>query len=267
MRKRDLHLYMYLRMGCFAAACLLFAATPATADDWTWNLTPYAWFTDVGADVSIHDHEIAESEVDVADILDDTDFLLMLRFEAQKGSHGLFGDLFFVDLGDEDRHRPLPGPAGGELVAKSDLEMTILDVGGIYNPRGDGLGFALLYGARILDLDQEIDARVEAGPITTPSRRIEASGTLLDGLLGVRYVGQVSDRWLFNFRADASAGGSELTWSALAGAGWTFGEGGRHALLGGYRYMEIEFEEEDQRAEVETQLKLAGPYFAVKFGF
>ena len=263
MRGRDLR-----RLACcFGAIGALIVATPAAASDWAWSVTPYAWFTDVGSDVSINDHEIAESEVDVADILDDTDFLIMLRVEAQIGRHGLFGDLLYLDLGDEDRRVPLPGPAGGELIAKSDLETTILDLGGIYNPRGDGMGFAVLYGARIIDMDQEIDARVEIGPGTSPSRRIEASGTLYDALVGVRYVAQLSDRWLFNTRADASTGGSELTWSALLGAGWTFGEGGRHALLGGYRYMEIEFEEEDRGAEVETQLKLAGPYVAVKFGF
>ena len=263
MRRRDLQ-----RLLCsFGAIGALIAATPAAAGDWAWSITPYGWFTDVGADVSINDHEITEGEVDVADILDDTDFLIMGRLEAQNGKHGLFGDLLFLDLGDDDRVVPLPGPGSRQLVAKTDLETTILDLGGIYNPRGDGLGFALLYGARIIDMDQEIDARIEVGPGTTPSRRIEASGTLFDGLLGVRYVVQLSDRWLFNFRADASTGGSELTWSALVGAGWTFGEDGRHALLGGYRYMEVEFEEEDRNAEVETQLKLAGPYLAVKFGF
>lgn len=250
-----------------AAIGVLLIAPPASASEWNWSFTPYMWLSDLGADVSINDKEIAEREVDIADLLDDTDFALMFRLEGQRGKHGLFADLLYLDQGDEDRRVPLGGPAAGTLVAKTDLETTILDLGGIYNPRGDGMGFALLYGARILDMDQEIDARVEVGPVTTVSRRLSASGTLYDALVGARYVSRFADRWLFNFRADASTGGSELTWSTIVGFGWSFGEGGRHALLGGYRYMEVEFDETDKNAEIESQLKLAGPYFAVKFGF
>jgi hypothetical protein len=263
MRARVLH----LRMGCFGVICALISATSAAAGDWVWSVTPYAWFTEVGADVTIHDRDILEREVEVGDILDDTDFLLMLRVEGQNGKHGLFGDLLHIDLGDEDRIVPLSGPGGGELIAKTDLETTLLDFGGIYNPRADGTGFAILYGVRIIDMDQEIDARIEAGPVTTPGRRIEVSGTLYDALLGLRYSAMLSDRWLVQVRADASTGGSELTWSALAGAGWTFGEGGRHTLLGGYRFMAIELDEADQGAEVETRLELAGPFVALRLGF
>lgn len=256
------------RLACgLAAIGALLIAPPASAGDWNWSFTPYMWLSDLGADVSINDKEIAEREVDVADLLDDTDFALMFHLEGQGGKHGFFADLLYLDQGDDDRRVPLGGPAAGTLVAKTDLETTLIDAGGIYNPRGDGMGFALLYGARILDLDQEIDARVEVGPLTTQSKRIAASATLYDGLLGVRYVGKVADRWLFNFRADASTGGSELTWSTILGFGRSFGKDGRHALLGGYRYMEIEFDEKDARAEVETQLKLAGPYLALKIGF
>lgn len=253
--------------GALATTGALLAATPATASDWAWSVTPYAWFSDVGADVSINDKDFVDSKTDVSDILDDTDFLLMLRVEAQKGKHGVFGDLLFLDLGDDDRRVPLSGPAGGTLVAKTDLETTILDIGGIYNPRGDGTGFALLYGMRILDVDQEIDARIDFGPVSSPSRRFDASGTLYDGLLGVRYVSGFADRWLFNARADVSTGGSELTWSALAGFGWTYGEGGRNALLFGYRYFKVELDEADANAEIETRLDLTGPYLAAKFGF
>jgi len=250
-----------------AAIGVLLIAPPASASEWNWSFTPYFWLSGIGADVSINDQDLVDAKVDVDDLLDDTDFALMFRLEGQRGKHGMFVDLLYLDLGDDDRRVPLGGPGGGVLVAKSDLETTILDAGGIYNPRGDGMGFALLYGARIIDVDQEIDARVEVGPVTTASRRLEASNTLYDALLGMRYVSRFSDRWLFNFRADASTGGSELTWSALAGFGWTFGEGGRHALLGGYRYMKVELDETDQNAEIETRLELAGPYFAIKFGF
>jgi hypothetical protein len=243
----------------FVALVALFAgAKPARASDWQWSITPYLWATEIGLDASINDQEILEREADLSDVLDSLDFTLQVHFEGQNGKHGMLFDLYYADLGDDDHRFPLGGPAGGEVVVKGDLEMTMLEAGGIYNPRGDGTGFAVLYGARLIDMDQELDARFELGSGSTPSRRYSASTTLVDAMLGARFVGQINDRWTYIFRADASTGGTELTWNAWTGVGWTFGETNRYTLLAGYRYMEIEFEEEDQNAELELQNKLGG---------
>ena len=58
-------------------------------------------------------------------------------------------------------------------------------------------------------------------------------------------------------RADLAAGGTELTWNALAGVGYGFGAGRSKQLFVGYRYMEMEFEESDRSAEIELQNKQA----------
>jgi len=241
-------------------------AGAAQAQEWRWSVTPYMWASEVGVDVSINDHEVLEREADLADVLDSLDFMVQVHFEGQKGRHGLLLDLIYNDLGDDDRRFALDDPPG-EVVVKGDLEMTILEAGGIFNPRGDGTGFAFLYGARVIDLDEEFDARYDFGPGSTPGRRYSASTTLLDGLVGARYVGVISDRWSFHIRADASAGGSELTWNAWTGFGYAFGAAKQHAFLAGYRYMEIDFKEKDARAELEIQNKLGGFIAGVKFGF
>jgi hypothetical protein len=177
-------------------------------------------------------------------------------------------DLYYADLGDDDRRFTLPGPAEGTLVAKGDLEMTILEGGGLFNPRGDGTGFTLIYGARVVDLDEEIDVRYDLpGPLPDPDRRYSASTTLVDGLVGARWVAPFADRWSFVLRADASAGGTELTWNSMIGLGWSFGAEGRYTIFGGYRYMEIEFEEEDASAELELQNKLGGFITGLRIAF
>ena len=86
-------------------------------------------------------------------------------------------------------------------------------------------------------------------------------------MVGARYLAAISDRWHFLLRADVSAGGTELTWNAWTGSGYAFGAGGRNALFAGYRYMEIEFKEDDERAEIESQIKMGGFIAGVKFGF
>jgi hypothetical protein len=253
-------------LGALSSGAMGFSDA-ARAQEWQWSVTPYMWASEVGVDASINDHEVLEREADLADVLDSLDFMVQVHFEGQKGRHGLLLDLIYNDLGDDDRRFPLNESNGGEVVVKGDLEMTILEAGGIFNPRGDGGGFAFLYGARVIDLDEELDARYELGDGSTPGRRYSASTTLLDGMVGARYVGQLSERWSFHLRADASAGGSELTWNAWTGVGYAFGAAKQHAFLAGYRYMEIEFEEDDARAELELQNKLGGFIAGVKFGF
>lgn len=238
----------------------------AEAQGWHWSFTPYMWASEIGTDVSINDREVLEREVDLKDLIDSLDFVVQAHLEGQRGRHGLLFDLTYVDLGDDDHRFPV-GNAGGEVVIKGDLEMTILEAGGIFNPRGDGTGFALLYGARMLDLDLELDARYDFGPGSTPGRRYSSGSTLVDGMVGARYIAAVSDRWIFIIRADAGGGGTELTWNAWTGVGYAFGARKQNALLLGYRYMEIEFKEDDARAEIESQVKLGGFIAGIKFGF
>jgi hypothetical protein len=255
------------RFAALALTCASLADAPAGAQDWQWSFTPYVWASEVGVDASVDDHEILEREADLADVLDALDFIVQAHFEGQKGRHGLMFDLTYQDLGDDDHLFALGGPADGEVVVKSDLEMTILEAGGMFNPRGDGSGFTFLYGARIVDTDLELDARFDFGPGSTPGRRYEASTTLFDGLVGARYIAPLSERWTWYARADASSGGSELIWSAWTGAGFSFGKERDKALIFGYKYMEMEYREEDERAEIEAQTKFGGFITGLKFAF
>ena len=256
-----------LACGVGAVGALLFGARPAAASDWNWSVTPYFWLSDIGVDVEVNDRQVADVTVDISNILEHTDSAVMLHLEGQNGRNGIFFDGTYLNLGNSDVHVALPGPAGGSIGAKIDMKTTILEIGGIYNRRGDGQGFALLYGARIFDLNETIEARIDFPSGSTETHRYDAGGTLVDGLVGARYVGKISERWLFNARADVAAGGTEMTWNALLGFGRTFGKEGRHTLLAGYRHMAVELKEEDRNAEVESELTLSGPYLAAKLGF
>lgn len=249
---------------CAIAAFAL--ATPARAE-WRWSFTPYFWASEVGADASINDKEVFEAELDLADVVDALDFAIQGHLEGQNGKHGLFFDVTYIDMGDDDHRFPANGPLGGEIVAKGDLEQTLIEAGGLFNPRGDGTGLTLLYGTRILDIDQEIDARLEIANRTTASRRFETSSTLVDLLFGARVLHPINERWSYLLRADVSAGDTELTWNAQTGFGYQFGKKGNKTLFFGYRYMETEFEEADTNAELELQTKMGGAVVGLKTQF
>jgi len=248
---------------------LIGLALPAAAqsNDWQWNLTPYFWGANTGVDVKLDDQELVDVSIPLDDIIDRLDFAFMVDFQGQRGRNGFLIDLATYDFNDDPVRFPLPGGIS-ELVASGDLEMTQLDFGGIYNPSGNGMGFTLIYGVRMLDVDQEIDAYVDAGGTQRDSQRYAAAETFWDGLLGARYLLPFADSWLLQLKADVSTGSTEYTWSALAGVGYTFGSRDQYTVLGGYRYMEYDFEQDvAAHVRIASSMTLDGFYGAFRFGF
>lgn len=236
-------------------------ASAAAASDWTWNITPYAWATDAG--VSINDRQVADTTIDVSDLAEDLSFTTQGRVEARRGRHGVMLDAFYIHLEDDGQRFGLP--VGGEVVADGDLALTILDLGGVFNPRGNGDGLSVLYGARMVDRDIEVDARFNLGPGVTLAQSYEVSETLYDAMLGARYAGRITPRWTYAVQADASTGGTEQTWSGLAAFGYSFG--GRYTLIAGYRYMDIQFEKDSAIGAVDADVTLSGVISGLRIAF
>jgi len=247
----------------FAATLLLCGAAAANASDWKWAVTPYVWATDIGVDVTLNDRKVADEEIAFEDLLDDVDAVAQVHVEAQRGAHGVMFDVFDVRLSDDASQVELPNPPGGEAILSSETGMTILELGGIYDPRGDQQGFSLLYGMRILQQRADIDARFELASGTS-LRSYEVTDTLYDGLLGIRYIKRFSPRWSWQTRVDASAGGTELTWSAGSMVSYSFGRDGRYAVLAGYRYIVVDFDTDDS-IDVDMTLSGFGTGFRMSF--
>jgi hypothetical protein len=209
--------------------------------------------------VQVNDQEFIGGEIDFDDLIDDADFALMLHLEGRRGKLGLFADLVF---GDEPRNFSL-GPV--PFTAESDLELTIIDLGGVWYPSEDG-GFGIHYGVRLIDLDQEVDV-LGIGPLPTDRRIFELARTEVDGLLGFRYLSDLSESWSFAFAGDFSAGGTDGSWGAWLILGYHFGSEDRYGLRFGYRHLEMELGDEDRAAKVETDIELSGFVLGFTFGF
>jgi hypothetical protein len=235
----------------------------ANASDWSWTLTPYAWLTDVTVDVEVNDREVIGAEVDFSDLIDDADFAMMGHLEGRRDKLGLFADLIVTDFGDEPR---IYDRGGLPIQAESDLEMTILELGGVWYQGGDGTGFGVHYGARMIDVDQEIDILLVGG-LPTDRRIVDASSTLFDGLVGVRYLSTFSDGWSFAAWGDVATGGTDFTWSAALVFGYHFGAQDQYALRFGYRHLAIELEADDRNADVENEFAMSGPLVGFSFNF
>jgi hypothetical protein len=250
------------RAAAWLAALVFGSAAAATAGEWKWSVTPYVWGTDVGVDATLGDRRVVEETIPVTDLLEDLDAVAQVHLEAQRGAHGLMVDLFDVRLSEPFTRAAEPPQPGSDLLLASEIGMTILEVGGLYDPRGDQQGFGLLYGARALDQRVEIKARRVSTQEELPTH--EARETLADALLGVRWSRRIGERWSVAARADASAGGTELTWSAGAAAAWAFGEERRYAVTAGYRRMVVDFARD---GALDVDMTLSGFLAGVRAGF
>jgi hypothetical protein len=150
------------------------------------------------------------------------------------------------------------------LVLDTQLGMTIFDVTGVYDAGADGKGFALLYGGRLINQRNNVDAMIEFDHQAGESTSLDSSDTFVDGLIGVRYVGSLPGRWSYAVAADASTGGTELTWSASPMIGYTFGADSQYQLTAGYRHMVVDF---DTAASVDMDMTLSGFLIGFRYAF
>lgn len=252
-----------LTLLALATTLLAGGAATARAGNLKWTITPYAWATDVGVDVKLDGRQVMDETIPVGDLLQDLDTIVQLRLEAQYKAHGVMLDLFDVTLSDQERGVALPRGAGSADL-DSDGGMTILDLAGIYDPRGDRQGVAFLYGTRILNERATVDGvfRLNAGP--TLNESWDTNETYVDALVGVRFSKRFSRSWTWQMQADVSAGGTDYTWSTNPSLTYAFGTTGRYAINAGWRHMHVDFEDGNG---VEPAMSLSGALLGLRLSF
>ena len=236
----------------FTALCM---SGSAVADDWRWEISPYLWAADLGIDVSIRDTQVVDTEITFDELLEGIELAGQVHVEAQKGRHGALLDVFLVQLADE---QDVDLPAGLPATAArfdSETTMAIVDLAGLYDPGGEDPGVSFKYGARILQQSLDLDATFDLAAGGSATRHFETDDVLVDALVGIRYELPLTARLRLLLGADVSTGDTEMTWSAGGYLSLALGDSGRYALSGGYRYMDIDFDTED---DVDASQTLSG---------
>jgi hypothetical protein len=223
------------------AAVTAATAGTAAAEEWQWSATPYVWATDLRLGLSVTDREIIDTEIAFDELVEKLDSAAMVRVQGMRGEHGMAFDLFNVELIDSLATQ-LPGPTGGDFALDAAVGLTILDATGVYDPRGDGKGFSLVYGARVIEQRNDIDMTFGSSGTPLAGKSFDTTDRFVDGLVGFRYVRELPRNFSYGFMADVSTGGTELTWSAGPALGYTFGTRDQYRVTAGYRRMDIDFE-------------------------
>jgi opacity protein-like surface antigen len=227
------------------------AATTAAAEDWNFIVSAYGWFPAMEVDATIDGPGgpvSAEVSVGATEILEALNFGVFGTAEARRGRFGLFGDVFFTDLGVSET-----SPAGIRQSVANDLFM--FTGAAAWRLWEDGGTFIDAFGGgRVVSLD----STVSVGALSASK-----STTYVDPIIGARVGYAATDRVTLN--ASANIGGfgvgSEFTWEAYAGANYAFTE--RVSAELGYRYLSIDYESDGK----EIDMQMFGPFTALVVKF
>ena len=246
-----------------AALAVLLSAGPAHAGGWRFHVTPYAWATDMGVNAKLDGRTVIDEKIPVTDLLEDIQTIFQMRLEAVNGEFGVMVDAFDVTLASDATGVSLPQGAGTADI-ESTVGMTILDVTGTFDPKGDRRGVGFLYGTRILDERAEIDATLWPASGGAVLQSYDEDDTMVDALAGVRFSQRFARRWGLQMQADVSTGGTDYTFSAGPALSYAFGQFGQFGVSAGYRYMKMDFKDE---GSLNTQMTLSGALLGFRFSF
>lgn len=196
----------------------------------------------------------ADIDLSFSDIVDNLDFTFMGTFGAQKGKWGVLADVVYMNLSD-DINAPLPD----DVITITNIEMKNWIVTPMVTYRvveEDQLSLDVLAGARYLYLKTTLKT-------DRPASR-SASGSVWDGIVGVRGKYDLNEKWYMPFRLDVGTGDTDMTWQAFAGVGYKYEN---FDLIAGYRYLEWEFDESDTGGKIFNDLTVDGPIISFKFDF
>jgi hypothetical protein len=237
---------------------LVFMGAPAPAwaensgsKNWNYTIGPYfLWALGLDGEVTVKG-TTADVDFSFGDILDELDFMFDFHFEAHNtNGWGYILEPTFIQLESE-----ATGPTGGDISSETDI---VMFEGLVVNRFGsEKRPFELLWGARYMSISTDLDFPI------LPT--IDAEQSWTDGVVGMRFRPELSERWDLSLRGDIGAGGSDLTWNAAAILSVQMSQ--RTSFHFGYRYMDVDYEDGDGSDLFQFDASLSGPIFGVNIHF
>lgn len=230
---------VFARLLWTSVLSLAVLALPAAADDWAFELSPYAWLAGLDGEIgSVPGQPPAPVDISPSDVVDDVDATLMLLFSAKRGRHGLFADLFYADIRSEEEIIPPPL----DLSLRVRAENAIISLAYQYEFfRADDAGADFLLGARHWDMDSRLSFGGGAGQLAGVQLKSAESWTdPLVGLKGRMPLGGSR----FYLEGGGSVGGfgvgSDLFYEVSGAIGYRWNAAIGTAL--GYRLFDVDYD-------------------------
>ena len=216
----------------------IFLATPASAQQWDWKLTPYLWAAGLDGSATVGPVR-GDVSVDFSDVLDILRGGALLRLEAQADRHGIYGDLVYLRLKEKNARDTI----GGSL----ELKLDAVIAEGAYFYRV-GSRYALELGVRYWDFETTLR------PALLPE--VKRANDFVDGFIGFRSEFDITDQWDLLFRGNVGGGGSDFSAGLQIDFRRRFANG--NTLDIGYRALDIDYENGEGLRAVGLDLSMHG---------
>lgn len=221
----------YKRLFC--VACLFCSTiTPqalfADTTSWHYKLTPYLWNVSFDGNTSSGGNDIPVDTDYSFFTLDNLDNVFSLSFEAGNGRYGILFDGLRARYNDTASNRFFD--------SRLAVEIGFVEGAISYMPSNfDHLDF--IAGVRYIFINTQF--------VFTPGPTLESDHSFVDPLIGVRYQNKLAQNWHYQLRGDVGGFGvsSDLMLNLLATIEYKFNK--TFGLDLGYRFVSIDFKEED----------------------
>jgi hypothetical protein len=219
-----------------------------------WNNTVELYLMGPNLDGSVGLGQIdGDVDVDPGTVFENLDGAFLGTYVGEAERWGVLVDLAYMDLKQD-----ATGPQG--LVDyELNVKQTIFGLLGLYR-LSDTVQFT--FGGRYIDVTNRLT-------VTGPNRELrgKVSEDWFDPTIGLRYVTELGDQWVFNGAADIGGFGvgSDLTWFWSANIAYRLTQ--RSQFYAGYRYIYFDYEEGAARDRFKFDMAQHGFLAGFRFQF
>ena len=246
----------------------------AANGDWEWSATLYLWLPSVDGTAALPPDDGGPTvDVSTDASLDDLNSLFMGALEVRHGAWGLATDVVHLDFDSSKKGTRDFGIGDVEIPATVNADLKLGLDGWLWSLTGsyalvqrEDLSMSVIAGARMLDLDEDLDyalnGDISSLPVPGRTGSARAQQTQWDAIAGLKGRASLgaAGRWYVPYYLDVGAGDSNFTWQALAGLGYSFGT---IELLGAWRYLDYDLGDSKPIESIDFN----GPAVGVTFRF
>ncbi len=230
------------------------AANGRKGTGWEFAAEPYVWGATLGGTTTTGD----DFDIPFSDILENLNIAFMGTVAARKDKWTLFADVIYLDLEGDDRTTATIIKRSVELSVHVEMKGFITTAAAAYAAiESDSTRIDLLAGGRYFRLESSLEFN-----LGTLKEEASDSGSVIDGIIGLRGRTNLNNDWYFTYYLDVGTGQSEFTWQALGAINYKFES---FDLVVGYRYLNWKFDSD--QGDILDEVNVHGPVIGAKFSF
>ena len=228
-----------------------------TSNEWQFLVEPYAWGPDVKVTTAADDRVF----IGIDDIIENLDIAAMLILGARKNRWSIYLDTIYMDIGADDTSTANLVGVPVKTDVSIDIRAWLITLTGGYaimNSENTRLELFAVGRYYLEELEFEFD-------IGTETAKAKDTFDIWDGIVGTRGTTNITNKWHVSYYGDVGAGDSDLTFQIVGAVNYKFST---NKIAVGYRYLEHQFDEDDNDAgEIAKNQIVEGPFVGIKFNF